>query len=299
MYLNSLWNVHSSIIPLMALRVARRSVPVLLAPRGELSEGALRIRPRRKRLLIMAYRALRIDRSIAWHASTDMEAADIRRVFGSEAKCHVAVDLRADIHPVPRPAPTAHGGPLRALFLSRIAPMKNLDGLLRALCLAKVDLELTIAGPIDDPGHWKECQRLMSALPHNVSVRVHGAVAPTDVVDFMSGFDLFVLPTHGENYGHAVLEALTARLPVIVGSNTPWRRVEESEAGWLVDSTSPKDIARAIGQFAELSPRERDIMRDAAAGVACMSQDQGEAINAHRRMFLELAMGESISPGSH
>jgi glycosyltransferase involved in cell wall biosynthesis len=235
------------------------------------------------------YRLLRIGRTIAWHASTELEVDDIRRVFGVDARCHVAVDVRTDLVPARRRACNTgrESGPVRAVFLSRIAPMKNLDGLLRALSLVTAHIELTIAGPIDDAAHWRACEDLIEALPSNTSVRVHGEVAPAQVVEFMTEFDLLILPTHGENYGHVVHEALAAGLPVIVGSNTPWAHVEDQDAGWLVDSSSPTKLADLIERFAALTPRERATMSDSAARLANSIHKEGGGVDAHRRMFRE------------
>ena len=298
-YLNSLWHFGFAILPLLALRVSGSRVPVLIAPRGELSVGALRIRAWKKRLLISVYRVLRISRSVAWHASTDMELADIRRVFGPKVVTHRAIAVRTDLVSSRRRVRTdiRDEERIRAVFLSRIAPMKNLDGLLRALSLVNAPLELTIAGPIDDRKYWSTCERLIAGLPSNTTIRVFGVVEPATVVEFLSGFDLFLLPTHGENYGHAILEALAAALPVIVGANTPWKRVEEEHAGWLVDSASPIELARLIERFAALTPAERDSMSERAARLARSVQEDGDGVDAHRRMFLKLIHGQNEAPG--
>lgn len=292
--LNSLWNARFSIFPLLTILASRMEVPVLLSPHGELSPGALRTRPWRKRFVICAYRALRINRRVSWHASTEMERADIRRVFGPTVRCRVAVNLRSDLAPAQRlarktPEPLA---PIRAVFLSRITPKKNLDGLLRALSLVQTDIELTIAGPIDEPSHWSVCRQLIEALPENAVARIHGPVAPAKVVDFLGGFDLFLLPTHGENFGHVILEALAAGLPVIVGSDTPWQQAEAEHAGWLVNSDSPPELARLIDRFATLTPAERAVMSESATRLAAKVLGRSEGVEAHRQMFLELAQGE-------
>lgn len=298
-YLNSVWHLRFSILPLVTLLASRRRVPVLIAPRGELSEGALSIRPWRKRSVILLYRAIRLHRYVAWHASTEMELADIRRVFGPNVLTYLAVPVRTDLSLCEsrhrddgREPKTIH-----AVFLSRITPKKNLDGLLRAISLVDVPITLTIAGPIGDPKYWNTCERLIDALPASKQIRVIGAVAPTAVVDFLSAFDLFVLPTHGENFGHAVLEALAAGLPVIVGSDTPWNRVEEERAGWLVNSASPRELARLIERFAALAPTERNAMSESATRLARTIHEEAAGIDGHRRMFLDLVQWQRPKDG--
>jgi len=72
---------------------------------------------------------------------------------------------------------------------------------------------------------------------------MNGAVAPYTVVEFLSGFDLFVLPTHGENYERTVLEVW---LPASRSSLAAIRRGNRSKRStpWLVDSASPTGLAR-------------------------------------------------------
>jgi glycosyltransferase involved in cell wall biosynthesis len=110
-------------------------------------------------------------------------------------------------------------------------------------------------------------------------------------VSFLGGFDLLVLPTRGENFGHVVLESLAAGTPVIVGRDTPWQRVEEAGAGWLCDPASPAQIAGLIQRFLALDEEGRRRMRQAAGRVAGDVLDDPEGAEASRAMFLSLIRG--------
>ena len=92
-YLNSLFDVRFSGIPLMYLRIARTGVPVLLAPRGELSPGALRLKRPRKRAFLLIFRLLRLHRYVEWQASSDLEGSHIRERFGKRVTVHLAPPL--------------------------------------------------------------------------------------------------------------------------------------------------------------------------------------------------------------
>src|ERR1019366_1419213 len=75
MYVNSLWDPYFSLVP-MILSVLR-ILPVqavLLAPRGELSVGALSLKARKKRWFLWVWRPLLSHMNLTWHASTEMEA---------------------------------------------------------------------------------------------------------------------------------------------------------------------------------------------------------------------------------
>ena len=128
LYLNSFFSPRFSIIPLTVMRlglVPKR--PVLIAPRGEFSTGAYRLKSWKKRPFTGISRILSLHRGVRWHASTDREADDIRRVLGvPDAQITVARDLVAPRTAVTGSARNARSkdAPLRVCFLSRISRMK-------------------------------------------------------------------------------------------------------------------------------------------------------------------------------
>ena len=151
-YLNSFFDYHFTILPLLITRITSRKTPVLLAPRGEMSVGALALKWQKKRVFIAAFRLLGLHKAVAWHASTSQEKADIERMFGADAMSHVAINLRADLavagRTMPR-APARHGSAsLLPSLLLRIVPKKNVATVIKALPLLKGKVHLSIAGPI-------------------------------------------------------------------------------------------------------------------------------------------------------
>jgi glycosyltransferase involved in cell wall biosynthesis len=110
-------------------------------------------------------------------------------------------------------------------------------------------------------------------------------------VSFLGRFDLLLLPTRGENFGHVVLEALAAGTPVIVGRDTPWQRVEAAGAGWLCDPASPAQIAGLIERFMALDEDGRQRMREAARRVAAEVLDDPAGAEVNRDMFRALTRG--------
>ena len=297
-YLNSLFDYRFSILPLLVARTMFRRVPVLLAPRGELSTGALALKRRKKRTFLAAFRLLRLHKAVTWQASTSQEKQDIERVFGSSVRGYIAIDLRADLfgeesEPGHGPQSTDNppGGSL--VFFSRIVPKKNVAVAIRAMRHVKGDARLSIAGPIEDAGYWNRCLELITDLPNPGRVEYVGTVPADEVVGFLTQFDLFIFPTLGENYGHVVLEALAAGTPVIVGRDTPWHRIETSGAGWVCDPTAPEVIAARIDHFLSLDEEARARMRTAARSLAHEVQNDPSGVDANRSMFHALATSES------
>jgi glycosyltransferase involved in cell wall biosynthesis len=297
-YLNSLFDFCFAIQPLLIARTMFCRVPIILAPRGELSAGALALKRPKKRAFIKAFRLLKLHESVTWHASTSQEKDDIERVFGPKIRIHVAIDLRIGLfgeggaQRQSRRAPDdPQGGSL--IFLSRIVPKKNLAAVIRAMALVKGIAHLSIAGPIEDAKYWNRCLELISDMPDSKLISYVGPIPADEVVAFLSRFDLFVFPTLGENFGHVVLESLAAGTPVIVGDDTPWRRIEASGAGWVCDPTNPGAIASLIERFLSLDDEARERMRIAAHSLAVEVVKDSSSVNANRSMFRAATWTES------
>lgn len=289
-YLNSLFDPSFSILPLLTARLLSRKVQVILAPRGELSRGAIALKRWKKRAFIASFRFLGLHRAVTWHASTCHEKEDIERVFGGRIRSHVAIDLR--IGPIAAQAescqnrPTQEEVPGSLIFFSRIVPKKNVVTAIKAMALVKSDSRLTIAGPIEDPRYWNRCLELIKNLPNPQLIKYGGIVPAQEVVEFLSRFDLLVFPTLGENFGHVVLESLAAGTPAIVGKDTPWRKLETSGAGWLCDPANPEEIAELIDRFLLLDTEARDCMRAAARKLALEVLNDPNAVSANRSMLM-------------
>ncbi len=121
-----------------------------------------------------------------------------------------------------------------------------------------------------------------------------GTVPADEVVSFLGNFDLLVLPTYGENFGHVVLESLAAGTPAIVGNDTPWQVIESSGAGWMCDPDKPGAIAELIDNFVSLDETASERMRASAAEFASRVINDPSAIEANRLMFNALTLTRRV-----
>jgi glycosyltransferase involved in cell wall biosynthesis len=117
------------------------------------------------------------------------------------------------------------------VFLSRIAPKKNLLSAIRAVSKLSGDVVFDIWGPVDDLSYWRACQKEIAAVPLNVKVTWRGEVPNEQVPAILADYDVFLLPTLGENFGHVIVDALTAGLPVVISDRTPWKNLQEAGVG--------------------------------------------------------------------
>jgi glycosyltransferase involved in cell wall biosynthesis len=263
-YLNSAFSPVFSLQPLVMRLVGRMPrVPVVVAPRGELSEGALSLKRAKKVAFLRTARAAGLFRGVLWQASSELEAAEVRQWFGAAARVFVAPDLRERPAPARAPAPKARGE-LRAVFLSRVSAKKNLDGALEMLAGVPGDVRFTIYGPVGDAAYWEVCRRRMEALPPNVRVEHAGPLPAERVGETLSQNHLFLFPTLGENFGHVVLEALLAGVPVLTSDRTPWGGLEAAGAGWALPLEQPERFRSVLREYVEMDG-DQHARRSAAA----------------------------------
>jgi glycosyltransferase involved in cell wall biosynthesis len=266
LYLNSLWEPTFTIIPVLAARLGLlQAKNILLAPRGELSPGALTIKARKKRLFLRAWRPLLKSMDIGWHASSDREALDIRTTF-HDARVTVNIN-QVSLPDEALPVGSGHEGPVRLVFISRISPKKNLVLTLETLRQLSSPAEFDIYGPAEDTDYWARCMSLIDQLPSRVRVTYHGELAPEDVREVFSRYDAFVLPTLGENFGHVIAESLSASCPVICSDKTPWTDLLEAGGGMVVRDLTPAGLAAYLQRLALMSPSERVDAKTSAADV--------------------------------
>ncbi|RYG63175.1 hypothetical protein EON77_21265 [bacterium] len=154
-YCQSYFSPLFSIVPRVLKRRGRLRCPLLVAPRGEFSPGALALKGRKKRLFLALGRALGLDRGVIFHATASEEEEDIRRTIGLRVRTLLARPLPT---PDDRPLLSREKTPgvLETVFVSRITPKKNLIGAVEIL--AGIDgVRLTAYGPKEDADYWALC----------------------------------------------------------------------------------------------------------------------------------------------
>jgi len=259
-YLNS---VFSELVVrfLIARRLGKvRSVPVIDAPIGNLAPGAMNLKGRKKGVFLTVARVLGLYRDVVWKASSPLESKEIREVFGRDVRVRIAPDLPPrqilqDYEFASKPIKTA--GSARLIYYSRIDPKKNLMFLLERLKQVTIgQIELTIAGPIDDAKYWLRCRNMISELPGNINVTEVGVVSYDAGLKLLLESHFFVLPTFGENFGYVMLEALAAGCPLLISDRTIWGFVREKKAGWAIPLESDGEWVTRLSECAEMTAAE-------------------------------------------
>jgi glycosyltransferase involved in cell wall biosynthesis len=163
--------------------------------------------------------------------------------------------------------------------------MKNLDFALQVLAQVSIPVTFDIYGNIEDRAYWRHCQRLMEVLPANVVATYMGTVNRESLAQRMTTYDLFFLPTRGENFGHVVLEALQCGLPVLISDRTPWQDLPSKGAGWSLTLANPKAFVDVIEEVARWSAERHSAASAGARQLAGDYHEKESALKQHVDMF--------------
>ena len=268
--------------------------PVVLAPRGEFSPGALGLKRVKKRSYLEIALRLGLYDRLVWHATSAVERAHILQTVESfipdlSSRLVVASNLISPNlnGPMSDRESLKTPGSARIVFLSRISRKKNLEFALASLYGLDEPVTFDIFGPIEDDRYWAECQRIISGLPRNIRVSYGGAVEPAGVARLLTGYHLFYLPTKGENFGHAIVEALRVGCLPLISDQTPWRGLEVKGVGWDIPLTALGRFKQALRRVAAMDNAEFTKWSTKAKhfGAELLEQQTTVDLPAYRQLF--------------
>jgi glycosyltransferase involved in cell wall biosynthesis len=153
------------------------------------------------------------------------------------------------------------------LFVGRVHKIKNLLLLLEALQQVQGEVSLDIVGVKEDEAYWQECKDVIKKLPSTIAVNYLGEMPHHEVHKIVGKCHVFCLPTAGENFGHAIFEALAEGKPVIISDQTPWKNLVAARAGMDL----PIDVnafAKAIQTAVKWDEEEYQLWSNGAKNTA-------------------------------
>jgi len=284
-------HVHAlfSFAPILAGAFALRyRKPLVIRPLGVLnSYGRARRRANFKRLSIGLIEGPLLRRAATVHFTSEQEALEARSL-GLNLR-ETVIPLSVNVEPVGNPElmrqlfPQLMGRHV-LLFLARIDPVKNLESLLLALAKAKASLPLLrvlICGK-GEKQYVQALQRLADDLQLGEVVIWAGALHGVEKAGAFAVANAYILPSHSENFGIAVVEAMAAGKPVIVSRGVPTHdAIVQAEAGWVVSTDSESICAGILTAFAEI-PRLARMGNTARALVEREYSEANMGVRIHR-----------------
>lgn len=259
----------------VAMAIARqKDIPYIVRPLGQLCEWSLQQSARKKQIYLKVIERANLDGSQALHLTSKQEQQEVAQL-GLSTRGFILPHgvtlpplmpnarqlLRQQLH-LPDDEPII-------LFLSRLHPKKGIDYLIPALAkLTHQRFHFVLAGNGDT-----DCEQKVKDLldTYNLSDRTYiaGFVSGELKSLLLQGSDLFVLTSHSENFGFAVLEAMANQLPVVVTSGVALGDMVLQHQVGTVSSLEITAIAQAIDYHLcdltctqEMGKRARQVVAD-------------------------------------
>jgi glycosyltransferase involved in cell wall biosynthesis len=287
-----------------AANVARRvNVPLIVSPRGMLTTWALQFRSWKKKPAWWLYQQRDLKTAIALHATSKAEAEGFRALGLTQPIAIIPNGVESPpplsvIPPPPSSSPLSSDSHT-ALFLGRIHPIKGLANLVEAWAsLGRgqkpgSQWRMIIAGN-DENGHQAQLQAAIDRHGLQASFEFIGPVVDQAKWQLLRSTDLFILPSHSENFGIAVAEALASGLPVITTKGTPWQELESHRCGWWVEPES-ESLAAALRRAIALSDEQRRQMGERGRKLI-ESKYTWPSVAAQMKSVYEWMLGQAERP---
>jgi glycosyltransferase involved in cell wall biosynthesis len=182
-----------------------------------------------------------------------------------------------------------------AIFIGRIHPKKGCDLLIEAFqrSLARdPEWHLFIVGP-DQVGWQADLERLSGTLDIKDRITWAGMLRDERKWGALAASEVFVLPSHQENFGIVVAEALACGVPVLISNQVNiWREIESENAGFV-----EQDTLNGTVNLLEAWNRLEEVGRAEMKANCRLCFDRHFDLDHNARRFIELL--RSLSQRNH
>jgi len=267
---------------------------VLLSPRGSLCKWCFNEKKFYKKFWLK-FLIKPFIKNIKWHATSIQEKNDIKTVF-SNADVEIipdGVNFKEFINPQKlskqefmKKFTNRDLNPDNIIIsMGRLHKVKGFDILIKSfnkLLGASPNSVLLIAG--EDEGEKSYLINLIKKLNLENKVFFVGALYKQEKLDFLANADIFVLPSHTENFGIVYVESLAAGTPIVASKNTPWKEVEEYDCGKWVENT----VEETTKAMLEILKKDRKVMRENSIKLA-KKYDWSNIADQFKKIFEEIS----------
>lgn len=281
-YINGIFSFYFSILPLIFCKL-RKCPNIIIAPRGMLSETALKKRKRLKLLLIKFLQLFGIYNQIQWHVSNKNELQSVVSIFGRKIRSAVLQDLVLPYNLEQRKILKTPNS-VNFIFIGQINWNKNLLFALEAVKQREEQIKFTIIGPVTEKEYWEKCKTVISQMSKNIEIDYIPRVEKKLLINCLINSHFLLYPSLTENFGHVIIESIQCGSPVIIGDLSQWKNIDKHNIGWNIDF---EQIDNYLDRCVEMSQVEYDNMRESCYSYSNLFFDQSALINKYKKLFLK------------
>jgi glycosyltransferase involved in cell wall biosynthesis len=254
------WNTVSVLACLVA---QKRNMPVIVSPRGMLSNYTFNNRNNSSKSLIHRFLGRRLLTKSYIHVTSQNEYEAVLSLVKPKGIFNIPNFIK--LTSAKRNQEPIAVGVLKLLFFSRIEQKKGLDILLDALRYVTIPYHLTIAGT----GKQAYIDQLKAkAKSYGISDKIDWIGFQTEnKFNILANHDVMVLPSYDENFGNVVIESLSVGTPVLISDQVGLANyVKQNDLGWICE-TNATSISNAINDIALHTDRLKQINKIAPGRI--------------------------------
>lgn len=266
--LNGVFSFYFSILPLYYSFIFGYN-NIVLAVRGMLHRSALSIKPAKKQIFLAFARGFGLFKNVVFLSSSKEETQQIKSVLGNKLLIKEVANIPQVVAENFEPnTKFKANNRLNALFLGRIAPEKNPILVLEALKLFANPLKITFCGSAYRKEYFDEFIQNSKLLPKNIAFEYIESVPHSEIELLFAKNDVMILPSLGENFGHAIFESFSYATPVIIGNNTPWKNIKSNKIGLEINPTDKMEVLEALIFYDTMDEETYKIWQQSGFGFA-------------------------------
>ncbi len=257
---------------------------VLWSVHGELDPWAIRHRSYKKKPSLWFINTF-LKKHVVFHTTCQEESTYVYNIFGKEAKTLLLTNYI--LLPKKEQVPTQK----YLLFVGRIHPKKGLDRLINALAKSALFRNsgyiLKVVGDYNND-HGQDLVNLSTRLNLHKKIQFLGKKEGTEKFQLFAGAYFTIMPSITENFGMVVVESMSQGTPVIASTGTPWRVLEEENAGlWVAPEIA--DLAISIDKIIAMNKSDYSDYRKNSYTLVCdkfdMERNIQDWIEAYQLVF--------------
>jgi glycosyltransferase involved in cell wall biosynthesis len=267
--------IFNSPVPISLFLARILSKPTLLTPRGSLGSWVMGQGSVFKRLWLWLF-IRPFSNYVVWHVTAEQERLEVLHHYPS-AKVEIIsngifIDEYTKVNTISKndyiqkfTNSTSINVNKIVISMGRLQKKKGFDILIDSFShvIEKFpNSYLLIAGP--DEGEKIDLENKILELGLQDFVYLIGSIESQDKVDFLANADIFVLPSHNENFGNVYLESLAAGTPIIASKGTPWGSIEDYNCGYWVENS----IICTSTAMINLLEKDRELMKNNSVKLA-------------------------------
>lgn len=258
--------------------------PLVVASMGSFSRGALEIKSLKKKLFIKTCKKFGLFNKIIWSVTSNIEKFDIESKIGMNTKYLIAEDLPRSSN-ISKVNKFKKPNSLNIVFFSRVTKIKNLKYAIQVVSQLRGNIKFTILGTIEDYGYWEKCKKLLNTLPDNILWSYSGEIDTQNVITELRQYDVLILPTKGENYGHVIFEALSSGCVPIISDRTPWQDLDKYKCGNVINLDEPIKFIKTLESYSSMGQYTFQEYSDSAINYAISKQKESIERTGYRKIF--------------